>query len=83
MPKFNATAFEKKLPGTITQNCSFLQYLPLLLIEELESSNFLESPFWKMFIHLKRFTEIVQASTRKLIQSKWEVKVKRAMEKSK
>ena len=45
MPKFNASAFTKQLPGSSTQNATFLQYLPLLVFDELKDHPFLSSPF--------------------------------------
>ena len=52
------------LPGTMSQIEVFIQYLPLVLYEELtkeSATRFLESQQWSLYLYIKRFFSLVLA----------------------
>ena len=62
-PIVRDNSFAQKLPGTIMQNAKFIQYLPILLYQELQSNpEFLKSKIWKFFILLKNLSEFFQST---------------------
>lgn len=56
--------FSSTPAGTMSQNEIFVQYLPLVLYEELtkeSATRFLESKPWSLFLYIKRFCALVNA----------------------
>ena len=61
-PIIHENSFANKLPGTIAQNCKWIQYLSLMLFPELEKDEtFLKSKYWRLFLLLKNLCEFLLA----------------------
>ena len=57
-PILRENSFVQKLPGSISQNSKWIQYLPLLLYSELiDSKDFLKTKEWQLFLLLKELCE--------------------------
>ena len=51
-----------KLPGTMSQNHKFIQYMSLLLFKKLEGKeSFLKSAIWRLYLHIKKISEMVSS----------------------
>ena len=60
MPSPKPNSFKVKLPGTMSQNRIFIQYLSLLLYHELsQNPEFLKTVIWKIYLNIKRISELV------------------------
>ena len=57
-PKLRTNSFDNKLPGTICQNKVWIQYLSVMLYQELKkNTEFLRTKYWKLFVLLKTLSE--------------------------
>ena len=57
-PILRPNSFKSKLPGSICQNSKFIQYLPVMMYEELSRhSEFVKSKQWKLYTMLKELCE--------------------------
>ena len=57
-PILRENSFVQKLPGTISQNSKWIQYLSLLLYSELiNRKDFLKTKEWQLFLLLKELCE--------------------------
>ena len=64
MPRLKADGPIDKLPGTIMQNCTFIQYFSMMLHEELilHHQHILDHPVWIMYLKMKRFIQLALAN---------------------
>ena len=62
-PEIRENSFDNKLPGTITQNKKWIQFLSLMIYPELlKNPAFVKSKYWKLYILLKKVCQYFLAS---------------------